>query len=53
MVIQANDNCRVPDDIVIDQDGVIAKIDFQSFEKIIGGKIEDVIQKNKFSHEVN
>lgn len=33
-------------------DGVIAEIDLQAFEELIGGNLGDVIKKNEKSHEV-
>lgn len=39
-------------DLTMENDGVLAYIDFVKFFSCIGGSIEDIIAQNEFSHEV-
>jgi len=39
-------------DLIIENDGVLASIEFVKFFACIGGSIEDIIEQNQFSHEV-
>ena len=39
-------------DLIMENDGVLAFIEFFKFFSCIGGSIEDVIEQNEFSHEV-
>lgn len=38
---------NLDDDIILENDGVIAEIGFESLENLIGGKLEEVIKKNE------
>ena len=41
------------DDIVMECDGVLAEINYESFQECIGGTMEEVIRKNEKAQEVN
>lgn len=45
-------NNRLDMDLTMENDGVLAYIDFVKFFSCIGGSIEDIVAQNEFSHEV-
>lgn len=40
------------DDIVMECDGVLSEINYESFQECIGGAMEEVLKKNEKAHEV-
>lgn len=42
---------RLPDSLVMEQDGLIAELVINTFFEIIGGTLEEIFKKNENAHE--